>query len=151
MSTKAFQDAGDVQCGAVVMMMGHPCKVVESVLEASDTVSITGVSLINKEQHQVRCTKALRLTVPSVEYQDYTVLGADVCLGFVSLQSTDGSSRTDLKLPTFSRTPNDHDKAVAQQLLEKLSGLSPGERLLATVVKACGMEKIIEVRTVVDV
>merc|ERR1711869_118788 len=85
------------------------------------------------------------VSVPFVKRDEYTLMdiGGD---GNVSLLDADGNAKEDLNLPTVVKQgePTDDDKKVTEQMT---ADLEAGKSVTVIVLKACGEEKIIAVRS----
>merc|ERR1712063_250949 len=88
------------------------------------------------------CPCSHNLSVPFVKNTEHQLLNADGDSGEVSLLLEDGTTKDDLNLPTFINQgePTDEDKKVTEEILK---GIEDGKEVIAAVLAACGMEKIV--------
>merc|ERR1712176_724894 len=88
------------------------------------------------------------LEVPFVKRTEYQVLGAEAGDDHVSLLDGD-NTKDDLTLPNVAKPgdpePTDDDKKLAKEIIDLMA---EGEKTVTVVVQAaCGMEKIVQVKT----
>ena len=142
--------AGELRKGSHVMIKGHPCKV--SDISTSKTgkhghakAHIVAIDIFTGKKYEDLCPTSHNVSVPFVKRDEYTLMdiGGD---GNVSLLDADGNAKEDLNLPTVVKQgePTDDDKKVTEQMT---ADLEAGKSVTVIVLKACGEEKIIAVRS----
>merc|ERR1711920_1130201 len=146
------QQAGEIRKGSHLMIKGHPCKCVE--VSTSKTgkhghakAHIVALDIFTNKKYEDLCPTSHNLEVPFVKRVELQVLDANKETGEVSLLlNDDGETKDDLNLPDRVQQgePTDDDKKVTQELLD---GMEKGVTVTAIVLQACGMEKIIAVKT----
>ena len=145
------QQAGEIRKGSHLMIKGRPCKCVE--VSTSKTgkhghakAHIVALDIFTGKKMEDLCPTSHNLDVPFVKRTEFQVLSADPDSGEVSLLQEDGNTKDDLNLPTFVQVgePTDDDKKVTEEMLK---ALDDGKDCTAIVQGACGMEKIIQVKT----
>merc|ERR1711920_178785 len=146
------QQAGEIKKGSHLMIKGHPCKCVE--VSTSKTgkhghakAHIVALDIFTNKKYGDLCPTSHNLEVPFVKRVELQVLDANKETGEVSLLlNDDGETKDDLNLPDRVQQgePTDDDKKVTQELLD---GMEKGVTVTAIVLQACGMEKIIAVKT----
>mmetsp|Transcript_69004 Transcript_69004/g.159911 ORF Transcript_69004/g.159911 Transcript_69004/m.159911 type:complete len:171 (+) Transcript_69004:67-579(+) len=144
--------AGEIRKGSHVMIKGHPCKVAE--VSTSKTgkhghakAHIVALDIFTSKKYEDLCPTSHNLEVPFVKRTEYQLLDADFDNGQVSLLLEDGGTKEDLNLPTFVTTgePTEDDVKVQDEIKK---GLADGKSLLVAVLAACGMEKIVGVKSI---
>merc|ERR1719197_8947 len=149
-STVYPMQCGELRKGSHVMIKGHPCKVAE--ISTSKTgkhghakAHIVALDIFTGKKYEDLCPTSHNVSVPFVKRDEYTLMdiGGD---GTVSLLDGDGNAKEDLNLPTMVKTgePTDEDKKVTDQMKQDLED---GKAVTVIVLKACGEEKIIAVRS----
>merc|ERR1711953_275206 len=108
---------------------------------------IVALDIFTGKKYEDLCPTSHNLSVPFVKNDEYQLLNADGDTGEVSLLKEDGTTKDDLNLPTFVTTgePTDDDKKTVKDILE---GFNDGKTTAVVVLEACGMEKIIQWKTV---
>lgn len=133
-----------MQCSALrkngfVMLKARPCKIVE--MSTSKTgkhghakVHLVGLDIFNGKKYEDICPSTHNMDVPFVKREDYqlTDISDD---GYLSLMSDNGDIREDLKVP---------DGDLGAQLKTEFDA---GKELLCTVLKSCGEECVIALKT----
>mmetsp|Transcript_69005 Transcript_69005/g.159912 ORF Transcript_69005/g.159912 Transcript_69005/m.159912 type:complete len:171 (+) Transcript_69005:67-579(+) len=144
--------AGEIRKGSHVMIKGHPCKVAE--VSTSKTgkhghakAHIVALDIFTSKKYEDLCPTSHNLEVPFVKRTEYQLLDADFESGQVSLLLEDGGTKEDLNLPTFVTTgePTEDDTKVQEEIKK---GLADGKSLLVAVLSACGIEKIVGVKSI---
>merc|ERR1712187_140122 len=146
------QQAGEIKKGSHLMIKGHPCKCIE--VSTSKTgkhghakAHIVALDIFTSKKYEDLCPTSHNLEVPVVTRSEHQVLDANKDTGEVSLLlNDDDETKDDLNLPdrVAQGEPTDEDKKCAQELLDAMES---GKTVTAIVLKACGMEKIIAVKT----
>ena len=132
------------QCSALrkngyVMIKNRPCKIVE--MSTSKTgkhghakVHMVAIDVFTGKKLEDICPSTHNMNVPNVNRQDYLVMDiADD--GFVHMMDDNGDLKNDLKLP---------DNDIGKDLAKRYEN---GEALQVSVLKACGEELIVAVKT----
>jgi len=142
--------AGELRKGSHVMIKGHPCKVAEITTSKTGKhghakAHIVALDIFTGKKYEDLCPTSHNVSVPFVKRDEYTLMdiGGD---GTVSLLDGDGNAKEDLNLPTIVKVgePTDGDKKVAEQMQ---TDLDAGKSVTVIVLKACGEEKIIDIRS----
>merc|ERR1739841_28011 len=144
------QQAGEIRKGSYLMIKGHPCKCAE--VSTSKTgkhghakAHIVALDIFTGKKYEDLCPTSHNVSVPFVKREEYTLMdiGGD---GTVSLLDADGNSKEDLNLPTIVKVgeATDADKKVTDQMK---GDLEAGKAVTVIVLKACGEEKIVAVRS----
>jgi len=145
------QQAGEIRKGSHLMIKGHPCKCIE--VSTSKTgkhghakAHIVALNIFTGKKYEDLCPTSHNLEVPFVKRTEYQLLSADPDSGEVSLLLDNGETKDDLNLPTIVNQgePTDEDKKCSEEILKGMDGW----KTVAVVVQsACGMEKIVQVKT----
>jgi len=132
------------QCSALrkngfVMLKGRPCKIVE--MSTSKTgkhghakVHMVGLDIFTGKKCEDICPSTHNMDVPFVKREDYQLMDISDD-GYLTLMSDGGDLREDLKLP---------DGDLGSQLKGEFDN---GREILCTVLKACGEECVIAIKT----
>jgi len=132
------------QCSALrkngfVMLKGRPCKIVE--MSTSKTgkhghakVHMVGLDIFTGKKCEDICPSTHNMDVPFVKREDYQLMDISDD-GYLTLMSDGGDLREDLKLP---------DGDLGAQLKAEFDN---GREILCTVLKACGEEVVIAIKT----
>uniref|UniRef100_A0A7S1MEG8 Eukaryotic translation initiation factor 5A n=1 Tax=Alexandrium catenella TaxID=2925 RepID=A0A7S1MEG8_ALECA len=143
--------AGEIRKGSHLMIKGHPCKCAE--VSTSKTgkhghakAHIVALDIFTGKKYEDLCPSSHNLDVPFVKRTEYQLLNADKDTGEVSLLLEDGGTKDDLNLPCFitQGEPTEDDKKVQQEILDAFDA---GKTTLVAVLSACGMEKLVGVKT----
>ncbi|CAH0564087.1 unnamed protein product [Brassicogethes aeneus] len=133
-----------MQCSALrkngfVMLKARPCKIVE--MSTSKTgkhghakVHFVGIDIFSGKKYEDICPSTHNMDVPHVKREDFqlTDISDD---NYLSLMSDNGDLREDLKVP---------EGEVGLQLRTEYDA---GKDILCTVLKSCGEEVVIAVKT----
>ncbi|XP_028149522.1 eukaryotic translation initiation factor 5A [Diabrotica virgifera virgifera] len=133
-----------MQCSALrkngfVMLKSRPCKIVE--MSTSKTgkhghakVHLVGIDIFTGKKYEDICPSTHNMDVPHVKREDYqlTDISDD---DYLSLMSDNGELREDLKVP---------DGEVGGTVRAEHAA---GKDILCTVLKSCGEEVVIAVKT----
>merc|ERR1712134_204152 len=137
--------------GSYLMIKGHTCKCQE--VSTSKTgkhghakAHIVALDIFTGKKYEDLCPTSHNLEVPFVKRTEFQLLTADESSGEVSLLLESGETKDDLNLPTFVNIgePTEEDKKCTAELLK---GFDEGKTVIAIVQSACGVEKIISVKT----
>jgi len=132
-----------MQCSALrkngfVMLKARPCKIVE--MSTSKTgkhghakVHMVGIDIFNGKKYEDICPSTHNMDVPHVKREDYQL--TDIDEEFLVLMSDSGDLREDLKVP---------EGELGVQLKQDYEA---GKDLLCTVLKSCGEEVVIAIKT----
>jgi len=132
------------QCSALrkngfVMLKGRPCKIVE--MSTSKTgkhghakVHMVGLDIFTAKKCEDICPSTHNMDVPFVKREDYQLMDISDD-GYLTLMADSGDLREDLKLP---------DGDLGNQLKGEFEN---GREILCTVLKACGEECVIAIKT----
>jgi len=132
------------QCSALrkngfVMLKGRPCKIVE--MSTSKTgkhghakVHMVGLDIFTGKKCEDICPSTHNMDVPFVKREDYQLMDISDD-GYLTLMSDGGDLREDLKTP---------DGDLGSQLKGEFDN---GREILCTVLKACGEECVIAIKT----
>ncbi|KAI8500209.1 Eukaryotic translation initiation factor 5A-1 [Branchiostoma belcheri] len=131
------------QCSALrknghVMLKNRPCKIVE--MSTSKTgkhghakVHLVGIDIFTGKKYEDVCPSTHNMDVPNVNRQDYQLV--DIDDSYMSLMDDGGDTRDDLKVPE-----GDVGKDITTRF-------DQGDSIMVTVLKACGEELAIAVKT----
>merc|ERR1719158_2747725 len=134
------------------MIKGKPCKCIE--VSTSKTgkhghakAHIVALDIFTGKKLEDLCPTSHNLDVPFVKKTEYQVLTADSETGEVSLLLENGDTKDDLNLPEFVNIgeATDEDKSISKELVETVGKAE--KTVIAIVQAACGMEKIIGIKT----
>jgi len=121
------------------MLKARPCKIVE--MSTSKTgkhghakVHLVGIDIFTGKKYEDICPSTHNMDVPHVKREDYqlTYISDD---DYLALMSDNGDVREDLKVP---------DGEIGAQVRAEHSS---GKDILCTVLKSCGEEVVIAVKT----
>lgn len=140
-------DKFPMQCSALrknghVMVKDHPCKIVE--MSTSKTgkhghakVHLVALDIFTGKKYEDICPSTHNMNVPRVMRKEYQVIDISD-EDFVSLLQDSGETKEDLKL--------DPETDIGKELKDKWD--KGDDDVFATVLTACGIEKIIAVKVV---
>merc|ERR1712036_148367 len=138
-------EAGQIRKGGHIMIKGNPCKVVD--VSTSKTgkhghakCHFVAVNIFTGKKQEELCPSTHNADVPFVSRRDYQVMSIDD-VPYVSLMDGDtGDCREDLQFPDAT----DDDAKVVENIKAYMEA---GDcDVFATVLSACGQEKIIDVK-----
>ncbi|KAH8401848.1 hypothetical protein KR009_008241 [Drosophila setifemur] len=133
-----------MQCSALrkngfVMLKARPCKIVE--MSTSKTgkhghakVHMVGIDIFSNKKYEDICPSTHNMDVPHVKREDLQLIAISDD-GFLTLMTEGGDLREDLKVP---------EGELGDTLR---SDFDNGKDLLCTVLKACGEECVIAIKT----
>mmetsp|Transcript_40756 Transcript_40756/g.81652 ORF Transcript_40756/g.81652 Transcript_40756/m.81652 type:complete len:158 (+) Transcript_40756:35-508(+) len=134
-------EAGSVRKGQFLKIKGRPCKIIDTSKakvgkHGAAKCSFTGTDIFTGKKLECVAPAGAQLAQPIVDRTDLQLV--DVTdEGFLSLMTDSAETRDDMKLPD--------DSALA----EKIKNLfDEGKDLSVTVLKACGQEQVIDVKTI---
>merc|ERR1712154_383861 len=148
------QQAGEIKKGSHLMIKGHPCKCVE--VSTSKTgkhghakAHIGALDIFTEKKYEDLCPTSHNLEVPFVTRTEFQALNIEDDGVHVSLlvSPETGDIRNDIKLPNqvTEGSATEADEKTTKELIEALDEGS--KDVIVVVLKACGMEKIISVKT----
>lgn len=134
--------AGAIKKSNIVLLKGHPCKVVE--ISTSKTgkhghakVSLTGLDVFTSKKYEDMCPSTHNMEQVVTKRKEYQCLDVND-EGFLTLMDDEGETREDLKMP-FEEVSPDAFKKVSKAMKEK-------ESIQVIVMSAMGQEAIIEAK-----
>lgn len=135
--------AGCLKIGSLVMIKGHPCKVVsfstaKTGKHGAAKAMVTGIDIFSANKYECTFSTGENVDAPVVDRKEYTLNFIDD-EGFMSLMNESGDMKEDLKLP---------EEEWLKDVVEKArSIIDAGQKeCLVTVVSAMGQEKLISAR-----
>lgn len=135
--------AGNLKKGSLVMIKGHPCKVVsfstaKTGKHGSAKAMITGIDIFTSNKYECTFSTSENVDAPVLTRVEYTLINIDED-GYTTLMKADGSTKEDLKMPTDEWLKDVHDK------IREIFDAATNE-CLVTVIASMGQEKIIDVK-----
>jgi len=122
-----------------VMLKARPCKIVE--MSTSKTgkhghakVHLIGIDIFTGKKYEDLCPSTHNMDVPRVSRREYELTNISE-ENFLELMEDDGSMKEDVRMP-----PGE----TGEQIRAKFD---KGETVVLTVIKACGEEAVISIRT----
>ena len=135
--------AGSLKKGDLVMIKGHPCKVVSFSTakvgkHGSAKAMITGIDIFTSNKYECTFSTGDNVDAPLMKRIEYTLINIEDD-GFASLMDDNGNMKEDLKLPEdeWLKDVTDKVKAIFEE---------GKKECIVTVVSAMGQEKLIAVR-----
>ena len=135
--------AGCLKIGSLVMIKGHPCKVVsfstaKTGKHGAAKAMVTGIDIFSSNKYECTFSTGENVDAPVVERKEFTLNFIDD-EGFMALMTEQGDIKEDLKVP---------EEEWLKDVVEKARAiLEDGKKeCLVTVVSAMGQEKLISVR-----
>ena len=135
--------AGTLHKGDLVMIKGHPCKVVafstaKPGKHGSAKAMITGIDIFSSSKYECTFSTGENVDAPLCKRVEYSLINIEDD-GFVTLLDDNGETKEDLKLPDDEWLKDVSDKA--RQIFEEGT-----KECIVTVLSAMGQEKIISAR-----
>lgn len=135
--------AGCLKMGSLVMIKGHPCKVVsfstaKTGKHGAAKAMVTGIDIFSSSKYECTFSTSDNVDAPIVQRKEFTLNFVDD-EGFMSLMNESGDIKEDLKLPE-----EEWLKDVVTKVREILD--EGKKECLVTVVSAMGQEKLISAR-----
>ena len=135
--------AGSLKKGDLVMIKGHPCKVVsfstaKTGKHGSAKAMISGIDIFTSSKYECTYSTGDNVDAPLLVRVEYTLINIEDD-GFVSLMADNGDMKEDLKLPEdeWLKDVTDKIKTIFEE----------GKKdCMVTVIGSMGQEKIIAVR-----
>lgn len=135
--------AGCLKIGSLVLIKGHPCKVVsfstaKTGKHGAAKAMVTGIDIFSSNKYECTFSTGENVDAPVVERKEYTLNFIDD-EGFMALMTDSGDIKEDLKVP---------EEEWLKDVVEKARTiLDEGKKeCLVTIVSAMGQEKLISVR-----
>jgi translation initiation factor 5A len=135
--------AGCLKMGSLVMIKGHPCKVVsfstaKTGKHGAAKAMVTGIDIFSSNKYECTFSTSENVDAPIVQRKEYTLNFIDD-EGFMSLMTETGEMKEDLKVPE-----EEWLKDVVAKCKEILD--DGKKECLVTVISAMGNEKLISAR-----
>ena len=129
------QQAGTIKKNGYCILKGRPCKIVDIAISKTGKhghakARFTGLDIFTGNKYEDMCPTSHNMEVPVVVRKDFQLV--DITgEGFVSLMSTDGDMKDDLRVPA------DDVGASIRSMFEE------GKPVIVSVIGAMGEEKVI--------
>ena len=135
--------AGCLKHGSLVMIKGHPCKVVsfstaKTGKHGAAKAMVTGIDIFTSNKYECTFSTSDNVDAPVVNRKEYNLINIDD-EGFMTLMDENGTMKEDLKLPDDEWLKDVTTRC--KQIFE-----SGEKECLVTVVSAMEHEKLISVR-----
>ncbi len=135
--------AGCLKNGSLVMIKGHPCKVVsfstaKTGKHGAAKAMVTGIDIFTSNKYECTFSTSDNVDAPLVQRKEYTLINIDD-ENFMSLMDESGGMKEDLKLPEDEWLKDVTDRC--KEILE-----ASQKECLVTIVSAMGNEKLISAR-----
>lgn len=139
--------AGAIKKNGHVMLKSKPCKVVDYSTSKTGKhghakAHIVGLDIFTGKKYEDICPTSHNMEVPVVKRVEFQLIDITED-GFVSLWADNGL-KDDLKVPTDLEGQTDD---VGKQMKDMFN---QGKQLLVTVLAACGNEKVVGVKEIVE-
>ena len=134
--------AGSLKNGSLVMIKGHPCKVVsfstaKTGKHGSAKAMVSGIDIFTSNKYECTFSTGDNVDAPLLKRLEYTLIDIQDD-GYVSLMDDAGEIKEDLKLPEEEWLKDVTDK-IKQYF-------AAGNNCLVTVITAMEQEKIVSVK-----
>merc|ERR1712183_506984 len=145
-------EAGQIRKGGFIMIKGNPCKVLD--VSTSKTgkhghakCHFVASNIFTGKKQEELCPATHNIDVPFVFREDYQVMdiGEEDDGGYLSLMAPDGDSREDLVLPHLQEGCGTDDDVKNTANIKQYFEAGDCD-VFVTVLKACGTEKIVDVK-----
>ena len=140
--------AGTLHKGNLVMIKGHPCKVVDistakTGKHGAAKAMLTGIDIFTANKYDCTYSTKENVDAPLVKRVEYNLINIDDD-GFVSLLTENGEMKEDLKLP---------DDEWLRDVVDKIKEIfeAGSKECLVSVITALEFEKIVAVREGKDI
>ena len=135
--------AGCLKNGSLVMIKGHPCKVVsfstaKTGKHGAAKAMVTGIDIFTSNKYECTFSTGDNVDAPLVQRKEYTLISIDD-EGFMTLMDDSGSMKEDLKIPE-----DEWLKDVTTRCREILEASE--KECIVSIVSATGMEKLISAK-----
>jgi len=133
--------AGSVRKGTVVLLKGHPCKVMDIATaktgkHGSAKAKMTGIDIFTNNKYEEIYPTSHNIDVPHISRIEYTLV--DITdEGFLSLMAENGDTKEDIRLPA--------DAELAKQIRE---GFDNGANMVLCILTAMGQEAVVSAKEV---
>ena len=136
------KQCGTLKKGDYVMIKDHPCRMVEMTTAKTGKhghakAAIVGIDIFTHKKHEDSCPTSHSIEAPFVTRKDYPLVDIDN-EGFCTLMLENGTTKSDLKLPT-----DEEDKEMVVRIK---ACFEDGKECMVGVMSAMGQEKIIEMK-----
>lgn len=131
---------GSLKKNGYVVIKDHPCRIVEMNVakvgkHGSAKAKITGIDVFTGNKYEEIHPTSHNMDVPVIKREDWTLV--DISRdGYASLMNDNGDTKEDLKVP---------DDEIGQKMRDLLDN---GATVSTTVLKAMGMEKIVDCKEI---
>lgn len=135
--------AGCLKNGSLVMIKGHPCKVVsfstaKTGKHGAAKAMVTGIDIFTSNKYECTFSTAENVDAPVVNRKEFTLLNIDDD-GYMSLMDESGGMKEDIKIPE-----DEWLKDVTDRCREILAAAQ--KECIVSIVSAMGNEKLISAR-----
>ena len=132
--------AGCLKKGSLVMIKGHPCKVMDfstakTGKHGAAKAMVTGIDIFTSNKYECTFSTSDNVDAPLVVRKEYTLVNIDD-EGYMSLMDESGNMKEDIKIPE-----DEWLKDVTDKCKEILS--ASNRECLVSIVSAMGNEKLI--------
>lgn len=129
------KQAGSIKKNEYCILKGRPCKIVDIAISKTGKhghakARFTGIDIFTGNKYEDMCPTSHNMEVPVVTRTDYTLVDI-TAEGYVSLMTTDGEQKDDLKMPT-----DDTGSSMRSLFAE-------GKQVVVSVIGCMGDEKIV--------
>ena len=135
--------AGSLKKGDLVMIKGHPCKVVsfstaKTGKHGSAKAMVSGIDIFSSNKYECTFSTGDNVDAPVCKRQEYTLINIDED-GYVSLMADNGEVKEDLQIPTdeWLKDVTDRIRAIFED---------GKKECIVTVISSMEQEKIIAAR-----
>lgn len=131
---------GSLKKNGYVVIKEHPCRIVDMSVakvgkHGSAKAKITGIDVFSGNKYEEIHPTSHNVDVPVIKREDWALI--DISRdGYASLMNDNGDTKEDLKVP---------DDEIGQKMRSLLDG---GATVSTTVLKAMGMEKIVDCKEI---
>ena len=132
--------AGCLKNGSLVMIKGHPCKVVsfstaKTGKHGAAKAMVTGIDIFSSSKYECTFSTSDNVDAPLVVRKEYTLVNIDD-EGYMSLMDESGNMKEDIKIPE-----DEWLKDVTDKCKEILA--ASNRECMVSIVSAMGNEKLI--------
>ena len=135
--------AGCLKKGSLVMIKGHPCKVMDfstakTGKHGAAKAMVTGIDIFTSNKYECTVSTSENVDAPVTQKKEYTLTFIDD-EGYMQLMTDTGDIKEDLKIPE-----DEWLKDVTDKVREILAEAK--KECQVTIVSSMGQEKLISVR-----
>jgi translation initiation factor 5A len=135
--------AGCLKKGSLVMIKGHPCKVVDfstakTGKHGAAKAMVTGIDIFTSNKYECTFSTSENVDAPVLTKKEYQLIDIDD-EGYLSLMEDNGDVKQDLKLPEDEWLKDVTDRA--REILAEGK-----KECIVTIYSSMGNEKLISVR-----